>query len=353
MSEEIGNTQESKPAFQPESTQPLQPVRKKAPRWRSILLGVLGVIVLIVLGLMGGYWSGIAERQSAQAGIINKQLTEQFQYALVDEQFGRFDAAQQRLEYIIQHNPTFPGAQAELTKILVVSKIPTPTLTPTITPTPDLRGDEAMFATAQQLIATGDWANAITQLDQLRKADPQYKTGQIDGMYYFALRNYGMNLIQQQGNLEGGIYELTLAERFAPLDNTANAVREGARAYVQASSFFGVDWKQSVALFQQVANGWPALWDGTMSASQRYQIALMRYGDELWTSSDACGAWAQYKAAQGLGNLDADAAKNANQAYQECYPATEAPTAEATIGPTEGATEAPTAEATATETPKP
>jgi tetratricopeptide (TPR) repeat protein len=346
MSEEIGNTQESKPAFQPESTQPLKPVNKKAPRWRSILLGVVGVVVLVVLGLLGGYWSGIGERQSAQSSIMTKQLTEQFQYALVDEQFGRYDAAQQRLNFIIQHNPSFPGAQAELTKILVVSKIPTATPTATITPTPDLRGDQAMFATAQQLIATGDWANAIAQLDQLRKADRQYNTAQIDGMYYFALRNYGMNLIQQQGNLEGGIYELTLAERFAPLDSTANSVREGARAYIQASAFFGVDWKQSVALFQQVASGWPALWDGTMSATQRYQQSLMRYGDEVWKSGDACGAWDQYKIAEGLGNLDPDAAKNANQAYQECYPPTEVPTAvEATAGPTSGPpTEGPTAE---------
>ncbi|HTP00997.1 MAG TPA: hypothetical protein VMJ64_06450 [Anaerolineales bacterium] len=353
MSEELANTQESKPAFEPESTQPLKPANKKAPRWRSVLIGIIGVLVLIALGILGGYWSGIGKRQAAEAGILDKQLTEQFQYALVDEQFGRYDAAQQRLEYIIQHNPTFPGAQAELTKILVVSKIPTATPTPTITPTPDLRGEQAMFATAQQLIATGDWANAIAQLDQLRKVDPKYRVGQIDGMYYFALRNYGLSLVQQQGNLEGGIYELTLAERFAPLDNTANAVREGARAYIQASSFFGVDWKQSAALFQQVASGWPSLWDGTMTASQRYQISLMRYGDDLWKSGDACGAWSQYETAQGLGNLDEAAAKNANQAYQECYPPTEVPpTEQPTTEPTSGPTAAPT-EAPPTETPKP
>ncbi len=348
MSEELANTQESKPPFQPESTQPLKPVKKKKTfRWRSVLLGAFGIIVLIALGLVGGYWSGVGERQATAASVINKQLTEQFQYALVDEQFGRYDAAQQRLEYIIQHNPSFPGAQAELTKILVVSKIPTATASPTITPTPDLRGDEAMFATAQQLIATGDWAGAIAQLDQLRKEDAQYKTAQIDGMYYFALRNYGMNLIQQQGNLEGGIYELTLAERFAPLDNTANAVREGARAYIQAASFFGVDWKQSVAYFQQVASGWPSLWDGTMTANQRYQQSLMRYGDELWKGGNACGAWEQYTAAQGLGELDQAATKNANQAYQECYPPTEAPTTVATEAATAAATaEPPTATAT-------
>ncbi len=337
MSEDLGNTQPKEP-FQADSTQPLKPV-KKAPRWRSIVISVAGVLVLVALGLAGGYWSGIGVRDTTEAGIVNKQLTEQFQYALVDEQFGRYDAARQRLEYIIQHNPSFPGAQAELTNILVKSTIPTDTPTPTITPTPGLRGEQAMFATAQQLIAAGDWGNAISQLDQLRKENPRYKTVQVDGMYYFALRNYGMSLIQQQGNLEGGIYELTLAERFGMLDNTASSVRDGARAYLQASSFFGVDWRRSAGYFADVASGWPSLWDGTMTASQRYFQSLMRYGDELWAQGDACGATEQYQTAATLGNLDATASKNANQAYQECYPPTEVPPTEQ---PTEAATSAPT-----------
>ncbi len=331
MSEEIGNTQPQQ-SFDAGSTQPLKPV-KKGPRWRSILISIVGVLALLALGILGGYWSGIAERQSTEAGLRTKQLTEQFQYALVDEQFGHFESAQQRLQYIIRHDPTFPGAQAELAKVLVQMSIPTSTPTPTITPTPDLRGEEAMFQTAQQLTATGDWANALAQLDQLRKQDPRYKTAQVDGMYYFALRNYGISMIQQQGNLEGGIYELTLAERFAPLDNTASALREGARAYIQASSFFGVDWRNAVAYFQQVAAGWPSLWDGTMTSNQRYHEALMRYGDQLWAQNDACGAYAQYQTAMGIADLDQTAAKNANQAFQTCYPATATPTLEPTNAP--------------------
>ncbi len=357
MSEHTGNTQPL-PPFKADSTQPLKPV-KKIRRWRSIALSVVGVIALLAFGSMGGYWRGIAERKAAESGIINQQLMEQYQLALVDEQFGRYEAAKERLEFIIQNSPAFPGVQNELAKVLVQMTIPTATPTPTITPTPDVRGEEGLFATAQQLIATGDWANALAQLDQLRKQDPKYKTSQIDGMYYFALRNYGMSLIQQQGNLEGGIYELTLAERFAPLDNTANSLREGARLYLTASSFFGVDWKQSVYYFAQAASGYPALWDGTMSSTQRYQVSLMRYGDQLWKGGDACGAYEQYQAAQGIGNLDDVAGKNANQAYQQCYPATEVPTEAAThvVVPTHTPgevvpTETPT-EAAPTETPPP
>ncbi len=58
-------------------------------------------------------------------------------------------------------------------------------------------------------------------------------------MYYFALRNYGHDLITKQGNLEGGIYYLTLAERFGPLDNTAIGLREGARMLYHRRKLLG------------------------------------------------------------------------------------------------------------------
>lgn len=332
MSEHTGNTQPIQP-LKEDDTQPIKPV-KKGPRWRSLLFTVLGVVILLILAGFGGYQSGIKNRLDTESQLRSKQLTEQFQFTLVDEQFGRYEAAKERLDYIIQTDPTFPGAQNEMAKVLVQMSIPTATPTPVPTSTPDLRGEQSLFATAQQLIAAGDWANALTELDQLRKEDRSFNTSQVDGMYYYTLRNYGVNLIQQQGNLEGGIYELTLAERFAPLDSTSSGLREGARSYIQAASFFGVDWRQSASYFAQVASGWPSLWDGTMTASQRYQISLMRWGDELVRQGQYCEAYQQYQAAEGIGNLDSTAAKGSNQAYQQCYPPTEVPPTSAPAEPT-------------------
>ena len=331
MSEETDNTQEVQPVKE-DDTQPLKPV-KQAPRWRSILLTILGVLILLALGTYSGFWRGEKDRQTAQTSLIDQQLTQQYQFALVDEQFGRYDAARQRLEFIIQNNSSYPGAQNELAKVLVQLTIPTATPTPTLTPTPDLRGVQTLFSTAQQLIAAGKWSDALAELDQLRKQGPAFNTSQVDGMYYFALRNYGVELITKDGNLEGGVYQLTLAERFAPLDREANGLRDGARAYVQASSFFGVDWRQSVLYFAQVAGGWPSLWDGTMTASQRYYNALMRYGDQLFGQSQFCDAVKQYQTAQSLGNLDQKATNNFNQAYQTCYPPTETPAPTTVVPP--------------------
>jgi len=192
----------------------------------------------------------------------------------------------------------------------------------------------------------------LEALDTIRKLDPTYKTAQVDGMYYFALRNNGFDLITKEGNLEGGIYYLTLAERFGPLDNTANGLREGARAYITGASFWELDWKQAVDIFSQVGLGWPSLWDGTMTASQRYYNASMRYGDELFLKNDFCGAYEQYVNAMSMGNLDSVSAKNYNDADIGCHP----PTATLEVTPTETGvlpTEPPVATEVPTETPEP
>ncbi len=350
MSEQLGNTQPIQP-YKEDDTQPIQAVKKNAPRWRSVLLSILGFILLIGLGGIGGYSSGIGARRAAERAILSEQLAEQFSYALVDIEFGRYENARQRLEFIIDKDPAYPGAKDKLTEALVLSSVPTPAPTPTLTPTPDFSGAESAFARAQELIRAQNWAGALEALDTIRKLDPAYKTAQVDGMYYFALRNHGHSLITQQGNLEGGIYYLTLAERFGPLDNTANGLREGARGYITGATFWELNWEQSVFYFSQVGAGWPSLWDGTMTASQRYYFASMRYGDELFLKGDYCGAVEQYNNASAIGGLDATADKNFREAYPICFPPTATP--EIIVVPTIGETptEGPTPEPTATATP--
>ncbi len=332
------DTQPRKPVQLQEQEDP-QPVNeepkpeKKPSRWRSILTGVLGFILLIGLGGFGGYNSALSARKSAAQSIMTTQLTEQFSFALVDIQFGRYENARQRLEYIIERDPNFPGAREKLTEVLVLSNIPTPTAAPTATATPDVSGVENAFARAQELIRAQDWNGALTALDTVRKLDPGYKTAQVDGMYYFALRNQGYNLITNEGNLEGGIYYLTLAERFGPLDNNARGIRDAARTYMVGASFWELDWEQAANTFEQVAIGWPSLWDGTMTAGQRYYTASLRFAEELYTNGAYCEAYDQYAKAASLGALDDKSAANQQEAFNICNPAPEAPAESPTAAP--------------------
>lgn len=311
------------------STQPTQ--TKKKPRWKRFLIAFLGFVIIVGLGLFGGYNSGISARRAAEATQISGTLNEQFTLGAVALAQGRYDHARQHFEYIVQNDPNYPGAAEAMAQAILgmsFTATPVPTLTPSVTPTPDMRGVEAIFNNAQTLINAGNWANALEALDQLRNEDPTYQTAKVDGMYYFALRYAGYDKITKEGDLEGGIYYLTLAERFGPLDSTANGMREAARLYITAQSFWEINWGQAVNYFGQLASYAPNIWDNSsnMNAGQRYYIALMRYGDELWTiQNDACGAYAQYSAAQAYGQLDETAARNANQAYQVCYPPTATP----------------------------
>lgn len=346
MSEQTENTQPlTPPQPQLDDTQPIKPIKKKSRRWLSILIGILGFILLIGIGGFGGYTSGIGDRQEAEDSIVIQQVTEQFQFALVDIEFKRYEAAVQRLQYVISKKPDFPGARDKLTEVLVISSIPTPTPAPTLTSTPDFSGAESAYQRAQQLIQAQDWANALSAIDSIRKLDPTYKTAQVDGMYYFALRNRGHDLITKEGNLEGGIYYLTLAERFGPLDNTAVQLREGARMYITGASFWELDWSQAFNYFSQVGAGWPSMWDGTMTASQRLYVAAMRYGDDLFTQKDFCKAYDQYQIAAGIGALDETADGNSYKSFQQCYPPTAIPpTAASAPVATDVATEVPATE---------
>jgi len=313
-----------------EGTQPNRPVSSTKPnkpkRGRTFLFNALGLIVILAIAIFGGYRSGISVRNQTHTSAILQQLGEQYQLALVDMQFGRYDNAKERLEFIIKEDASFPGVQDTLTQVLVLmntqsTTAPDPTAIPSLTPTPDFSGVEEAYSQAQQLITTKDWAGALAALDETRKFNWEYNTSQVDGMYYFALRNLGYDLIVKQGNLEGGIYQLTLAERFDQLDRDANGIREGARYYILGASFWELDWGQALFYFDQVYRGWSGLWDGTMTASERYRIASMRYGDELLAKKDCENAIVNYENAQRISQLDATAAGNYAKAVADCQPA--------------------------------
>src|SRR6266545_5108905 len=123
------------------STQPNITINKPR-RGRAFLFNTLGLIVILILAIFAGYGSGISIRKNTQSSVISQQLGEQFQYALVDIEFLRYANAKQRLEFIIAHDPSFPGAQEKLTQVLVLINQPTPTLTPSLTPSPDFSGAE-------------------------------------------------------------------------------------------------------------------------------------------------------------------------------------------------------------------
>jgi len=208
-----------------------------------------------------------------------------------------------RLDWILDEMSTFIS-EDELAEVgqlysqtlLLISSYNTPTpqpsATPTepaFTPTPDLRGVEEMFDSAMLHITNGEWEQALQTLQALREKDITFRPVRVDGMLYVALRNRGLQKILAEGSLEPGIYDLTLAEQFAPLDSRAEGLRTWARLYLTGASYWGVDWAQVVYYFEQVYPHLPNLRDGTfMTATERFRIGAIEYGSQLAAAGEFC-----------------------------------------------------------------
>jgi tetratricopeptide (TPR) repeat protein len=304
-------SRETQPAMVPEEThpysikrdQPPRPAEKKFSRW----LVAVCVIFLVVIGLLAGYNSGMGQRYAAQNTQQTGQLEEQFQLGTQAYEAGNYELARQYFEFIIRTNSNFPGIQAAYTELLLRLQVsPTPVFSPTplISPTPDLRAAQDIFDTALQLLNLGDWNGAITNLDSLRKPNSSFRTAEVDGMYYMALRQRGVEKITtacQNVNLEGGIYDLTLAEHFVGagnLDAYAESLRIYARLYIIAASFWDQDWLQAQIFFAQVMTGYPNLSDSScMSATRRWVEATIKMAGQLQAAGDYCGAEEMYATA--------------------------------------------------------
>jgi tetratricopeptide (TPR) repeat protein len=354
---------------------PPPPVKqKKSHSWIGWVLAGLFVLLLAAsASVYSGYRSALKARLGFESTKVAAEAQAQFDLGMQDLQAGRFDLARQRFEYVIQIDPAFPGVTEQLAVVLLaMNSTATPTLvpTPTVTPTPDLRGREELSTNAQAALLAGDWNTAIDTLLILRKRDATYLAVKVDGMLFVALRNRGIDKIARQADLEGGTYDLALAERFGPLDVEARNWRDWAILYVRGASFWDVDWEQAAYYFSQLAQIAPNLVDGSGYTSwERYVRALLGYGDWFARQGMYCEAQEQYEAALNLRG-DSVVQPTADFAVQKCQeskavvveqppseftstpsPTLEGPPVESTPEPT--ATPEPPTQDVPTETPTP
>ncbi len=279
---------------------PSAPMKKNFPRW----LVALCVIVVIAIGVLAGYSSGMGQRYAAQSTVVAGQLDEQFQLGQQAVEAGNYELAKQYFDFVLRTDSNFPGIVAAYSDLMLrMQASPTPVFSPTplVSPTPDLRGVEEIYNTALQLLNASDWNGAITNLDSLRKSNPTYRTAEVDGMYYVALRQRGVEKITtacQDVNLAGGIYDLTLAEHFVGagnLDSVAESLRTYARLYIIGASFWDQDWLQAQSFFAQVMTGYPNMSDSSCkSATRRWIEATFKIADQELLYGNPCHAEDQY-----------------------------------------------------------
>jgi hypothetical protein len=293
----------------PAGLPPSPAARKKFPGWLVALI----LLVLVAIGILGGYRSGMSRRYSAEGTLAAGQLQQAFELGLQAMAKGQYVLARDQFDFIIGKDPDYPGVRDAYTQLIMkiqTTPTSTPTQTPTITPTPDTRSVDEIYANVVALMAEDnpdlcgrDWDGIINKLDSLRKADINFHTAEVDGMYFVSLRNRGECKIYPQRyeantncadlgiNLEGGILDLTMAERFGPLDNDAAALRTWARLYNVGASFWDQDWVQAKGFFRQVMDYVPYLSDSSCTtATERWRQATIGYTKKLTSENDYCGA---------------------------------------------------------------
>lgn len=367
--------------MQENHTQPVEIKKNKRPRKKFLerrsswfFLGILLALLILLGGSMLGIPKGIDDRVSLAETQASPKIQAQLESAKLDIAEERYEVALDRLNWILEEMAPFMS-EAELTEVgnlysqtllkisTTGSPTPVPSPTPTVivyTPTPDLRGEEEIFTAAQQHIAAEEWDLAIQALEALREKNLDYKTIQVDGMLYVALRNRGVQKILVDGSLEPGIYDLTLAEQFAPLDSSAEGFRTWTRLYLTGASYWGVNWGQVVYYFEQVYPMLPNLRDGTfMTATERFRIGSVEYAEQLHAAGDVCLAQEYFDKALSIQDDETVRALR-DEAAEECFtlnnPPTEIPTEKAPVpqpNPTKAPTKGPTAEPTEEPTEEP
>jgi tetratricopeptide (TPR) repeat protein len=318
-----------------------QPSRVGEPRraWRVLRWFVLLLVAAVVIAATVGYRAGQVQRRTLLAVTQARAADEQFQRGVEDLAAGRFELARQRFEYVIRLDPAYPNAAQRLAEALVGLDEPLRTPVPLASATPNLAPVEELFTQSLAAHLNGDWDVVIDTLLALRAKDATYRAVEVDGMLFSALRNRGLRRIKTEGLLEEGLYDLSLAERFAPLDNEAQEFRGWARLYLLANSFFGVNWAEATYYFGQVYLAAPYI---TTDVYLKYAIASNRHGDELIAADDPCAAEELYEQSL-LAWENPDLVPTATEAHRLCEDANAPPPApEATPTPGETPTETPT-----------
>ncbi|HZU87306.1 MAG TPA: hypothetical protein VFF78_07470 [Anaerolineaceae bacterium] len=364
---------------------------------RALGMFLVGVVIVLAMAVAGGWFgasSGMGLRYDAQHTLVSGQVSEQYALAMQDLDAGRYsiaatrvafvaekdrasispaeiarlyqqgmddllaeryDRAQVHFELVLLLDPNFPGVQGSLSEVMLRrSRTATPTLqfTPTVTPTLDLRGEEELFAQIRTSLNARDWDGTIQAVTNLRNRNFSYRAVEVDGMYFTALRNRGVDRILVRGEPESGIYDLTLAERIGPLDRDADSYRTWARYYITGASFWESDWEKVVYYFEMIYTALPNLRDGSnMTAVERFRIAAVQYADQLAAAGDFCKADEYYHKSLQVNN-DPTVQPTRQYAFDRCQQQNqEPPTPEAT--PILSETPSVTPTVTPTETPTP
>lgn len=267
------------------------PRRRRALRVMVRRLLVVLVALIVLIGVLAGaaylgLYYGERDREARRQEVVQAHYAAGI--AALNE--GRYERAVAEFEYVLRLTPGDALAQQGLTEAHARLAVkPTPT-------------SEAAQSLAEQLLeqarasyAQEDWVAAARTLTQLRALDPGYAQDEVEDMLFTSLYNAGIAFLEQD-DLEVGISYLDQAIALRPLDAEAVSRRNLAARYLDALSYWGVDWELCIERFQALYTSHPNYKD----VAQRLYQAHLAYADVFVEQGEMCPAEIQYTQAQRL-----------------------------------------------------
>lgn len=251
---------------------------------RPFLLWGLGLIALLVFSVGAGAYVGVRRGEQERLRRLELEAEQHYETGLQRLDEGNHELAQAEFEYVLRIDPNHVGAEQGLAEAEAqLQADPLPTDEPE-----ELIVDE-LYEEASAHYEAERWEEAASVLTSLRQLDPAYEPEQVEEMLFESRYRAGMRLLEED-DFELGIFYLDRAVALRPLDEEASTERRLAKEYVEALSYWGADWEQCIAHFEELYRAAPQYKD----VFERLYQAHLQYAEAWEMHGEMCPAVEQY-----------------------------------------------------------
>jgi tetratricopeptide (TPR) repeat protein len=285
-----------------------------AGQLRPFLLWGLGFLALLVLSVGAGAYFGLRRGERERMRRLELEAEQHYEAGLRRLDEGDYQLAKAEFQYVLQLDPDHGRAEQGLAE--AESRL-LPDPTPTKKPEEPIA--DVLYEEASSHYEAERWQEAASTLTSLRQLDPAYEPEQVKEMLFESRYRAGMALLEED-DFELGIFYLDRAVALRPLDEEATTERRLAKQYVEALSYWRVDWERCIAHFEELYRTAPQYKD----VFQRLYQAHLQYARAWESQGEMCPAVEQYDQALRLLNSGEIEEKRA-EAAEICHNATPTP----------------------------
>tara|TARA_Y100001934_G_scaffold153743_1_gene184251 strand:+ start:3378 stop:4391 length:1014 start_codon:yes stop_codon:yes gene_type:complete len=280
----------------------------------------LVVIIFVFVGFLVigyiGYTVGIDNTRSISATAEMRELDLQVALANKDVDNGNYMLALERLEYVLNVSPNYPGAQklfvdarSHVDVDLYDKDIDEPA---EVFSYIDVSNSGELIENIRLNYKMKLWQDVIIDIEHLKLTGEDFDQDEINSILFVALRNRGIQSIES-GDIELGLTDLEHAEQIVALDSVAEQRRRWASLYLYGATFWDINWKivvDNLYILYQIA---PNFRDTEIKLWQAY----MEHGSEFLGVEEYCDAKDQFVFADNL-RKDASLTNKLKQAIEGC-----------------------------------